>query len=95
LQTTFVLRFFEIRGGDISARGLKVEKIEEKRVFSRFFETKLFFQKLWQFSSFFMFTTHIRTKKCQVVENNIIQMLSQNLVLTINKKMVQKHSDDL
>jgi hypothetical protein len=36
LQTTFVLRVFEIRGGDISARSLKVQKIEEKRVFHGF-----------------------------------------------------------
>jgi hypothetical protein len=27
-----------------------------------------------------MFTTHIRTKKSQVVKYNIIQMLNQNLV---------------
>jgi hypothetical protein len=81
LQTPFVLRVFEIRGGEISARSLKVQKIEEKRVFSRFFETKYsFFQKLWQFSSFFMFTTYIRTKKSQVVKYNIIQMLTENLV---------------
>jgi hypothetical protein len=36
LQTTFVLRVFEIRGGDISARSLKVQKIEEKRGFPLF-----------------------------------------------------------
>jgi hypothetical protein len=81
LQTTFVLRVFEIPGGDISAWSLKVQKIEEKLVFSRFFETKYcFFQKPWQFFPFFMFTTYIRTKKSQVVEYNIIQMLTQNLV---------------
>jgi hypothetical protein len=81
LQTTLVLRVFEIQGGDISARSLKGQKIEEKRVFSRFFETKyFFFQNPWQFFPFSMFTTHIRTKKSQVVKYNIIQMLTQNLV---------------
>jgi hypothetical protein len=81
LQTIFVLRVFEIRGGDISARSLQVKKIEEKQVFSWFFETKYcFFQNVCQFSSCFLFTTHIRTKKSQVVEYNIIQMLTQNLV---------------
>jgi hypothetical protein len=82
LQTTFVLRVFEIRGGDISARSLKVKKMEEKRVLSLFFgffETKYcFFHK--QFLPFFMFTNHIHTKKSQVVEYNIIEMLTQILV---------------
>jgi hypothetical protein len=40
IQTTFILRFFEIRGADISERSLKVQKIEEKLLFSRFMKQK-------------------------------------------------------
>jgi hypothetical protein len=80
LQTTFVLRVFEILGVDISARSLKIKKIEEKRVLSRFLRQNTVFSKAAIFFSFFMFTTNIRTKKSQVVEYNIIQMLTENLV---------------
>jgi hypothetical protein len=76
LQTTFVLRVFEIRGADISARSLKVQKIKEKQLFSRFSETKK--------KSFFIFTTRIRTKINQVGAHNIIQMIFQNLVEVSN-----------
>jgi hypothetical protein len=81
LQTTFVLRVFEIWGGDISARSLKVQKIEENGFFHGFLRqnnTKR--QNTLAICFVFLFTTHIRTKKCQVVEYDIIQMLTQNLV---------------
>jgi hypothetical protein len=66
LQTTFVLRVFEILGGEISARSLKVQKIEEKRVFHGFLRQKTVFSKAMAIFSFFMFTTHIRTKKVKL-----------------------------
>jgi hypothetical protein len=49
------------------------------QVYTRPTSASDFFQKLWQFSSFFMFITHIRTKKSQDVENNSIQLLTQIL----------------
>jgi hypothetical protein len=55
--------------------------MSKKPKINGFFETKYcFFQKPWQLFSFFMLTTHVRTKKSQVVEYNIIQMLTQNQV---------------
>jgi hypothetical protein len=81
LQTTLVLQVFEILGGDISARSLKAQKIEENGFFHGFLrQNSVFLKTLDFFFSFFMFTTQIRTKKSQVVEYNIIQMLTQNLV---------------
>jgi hypothetical protein len=48
---------------------LKVQKIEEKLFFSRFFKIKNYFSRgTWQFFSIFMFTTHICIKKNQVAE---------------------------
>jgi hypothetical protein len=58
----------------------KSKKSKKNSFFTVFWDKILFFSKPWQFFSFFMFTTHIRTKKSQVVEYNIIQMLTQNLV---------------
>jgi hypothetical protein len=43
----------EIRDGDISARSLKVQKIEEKRVSHGFLrQNTVFFQKPWQLFRF-------------------------------------------